>query len=117
MPLSPGLVGWLGERGHDAVHASTVGLDRSPDLVVLQQASRDSRILVTADLDYGRLLFLARTHARGVILLRGGTYNDREVTHILGSVLDAVPEPELTHCLVVADRNRIRKRRLPLTSS
>jgi predicted nuclease of predicted toxin-antitoxin system len=116
MPLSPALVNRLGERGHDAVHASTVGLDRSPDAAVLQRASDEDRVLVTADLDYGRLLFLARAHASGLIFFRGGQYSEREITEILHRVLESVPETELVHSLVVADRSRIRKRRLPIKS-
>jgi len=117
MPLSPALARWLGERGHDAVHASAIGLDRSPDYVVLQRASNEHRIVVTADLDYGRLLFLAQTHASGLILFRGGDFNEQEIVDIMRRILDSVPEAELAHSLVVAGRRRIRKRRLPLGSS
>ena len=33
MPVSPRIVEWLNGRGHDAVHASAVGLDRAADRV------------------------------------------------------------------------------------
>ena len=55
-PLSPGLVSWLAQRGHDAVHATGSGLQRAPDDQVIEHARSESRIIVTADLDYPRLL-------------------------------------------------------------
>lgn len=42
MPLSPALADWLVERGHDAVHALSVGLERAPDESILERAERNS---------------------------------------------------------------------------
>ena len=52
MPISPDAARSLIEKGHDATHASDVGLDRAPDLEVLEAARIEDRIVVTADLDY-----------------------------------------------------------------
>ena len=52
MPISPDAARWLIEKGHDATHASDVGLDRAPDLEVLEAARIQDRNVVTADLDY-----------------------------------------------------------------
>jgi len=49
MPISPDAARWLIEKGHDATHASDVGLDRGPDLEVLEAARIEDRIVVTAD--------------------------------------------------------------------
>ena len=38
MPLSPTMTAWLNEQGHDAVHASALGLNRAPDPVILARA-------------------------------------------------------------------------------
>lgn len=58
MPLSPGLADWLIQQGYDAVHASGIGLHRAPNNEILERAIREQRIVVTADLDYLRLLAL-----------------------------------------------------------
>jgi hypothetical protein len=60
MPLSPALAGALTAQGHDAVHASTAGLDRASDAEILVCAGQDGRTVITADLDYPRLLALCR---------------------------------------------------------
>jgi predicted nuclease of predicted toxin-antitoxin system len=59
MPLSPTLAQWLQSQGHDAVHASVLGLDRAPDTDIIERAKNELRIVITADLDYPRLLALA----------------------------------------------------------
>jgi predicted nuclease of predicted toxin-antitoxin system len=51
MPLSRGLAQWLAARGHDAKHASDLGLDRAPDAEILARAKQETRTIVTADLD------------------------------------------------------------------
>ena len=52
MPLSPKLAAWLTANGHDAIHARQVGLSQAADREVLQHASAEHRIIVTADLDF-----------------------------------------------------------------
>jgi predicted nuclease of predicted toxin-antitoxin system len=56
MALSPASAVWLQNQGHDAVHAATPGLSRSPDVDIIARARQDDRIVITADLDYPRLL-------------------------------------------------------------
>ena len=71
MPISPDAARWLIEKGHDATHASDVGLDRAPDLEVLEAARIQDRIVVTADLDYPPVA-ITRAEAPGLILFRRG---------------------------------------------
>lgn len=115
MPLAPALADWLVARGHDAVHASNVALAFAPDTTILNVASREDRVLVTADLDYARLLALGRFQGPGLVLFRGGNYSEQEVRALLGRALQVIPEPELPHSIVVLDKDRIRRRRLPIT--
>jgi predicted nuclease of predicted toxin-antitoxin system len=61
MPLPPALARWLAAQGHDAVHADAVGLGRSTDREILTRARQEARTMVTADLDYPRLLALTGT--------------------------------------------------------
>ena len=72
MPLSPLLAEWLESEGHEAVYAVYVGLGQAPDKEIIAQARKESRTIVTADLDYSRLLALAGSSSSGVIIVRGG---------------------------------------------
>jgi predicted nuclease of predicted toxin-antitoxin system len=78
MPLSPALAVWPTQQGHDAVHACAIGLSQASDAAILRYARSEMRVLVTADLDYPRLLALAQAEVPGLILLRGGDYGEQE---------------------------------------
>ena len=114
MPLSPELARWLAQQGHDAVHALEAGLDRASDEVILERARKEQRVVLTADLDYPRLLALAQAEGPGLILFRGGNYSAQETVERLTAALDTVPNEELPSSVVVIERGRIRRRRLPL---
>jgi predicted nuclease of predicted toxin-antitoxin system len=78
MPLSPELAAWLQAEGHDAIHASAISLYRAPDAEILQVAADQNRVIITADLDFPRLLASLRAEGPGLILLRGGNYSEVE---------------------------------------
>ena len=112
MPLSPGLAKWLGEQGYDAVHAGEVGLGQATDTIILERARNEGRIVVTADLDYPRLLALTPAQGPGLILFRGGDFSEKECIVRLTWVLKKVSAPALERSIVVVERARIRLRRL-----
>lgn len=116
MALSPALADWLARQGHDAVHASDLGLARAPDSEIIERARDEDRIVVTADLDYPRLLALARSSRPALMLFRGGTYSDQEVIDRLAQVLELSSEADLVASVVTVERWRIRKRRFPIGS-
>jgi predicted nuclease of predicted toxin-antitoxin system len=114
MPLSPELARWLGAQGHDAVHANDIAMHQSPDSELLRFAANDGRVIITADLDFPRLLAGLGATGPGLILLRGGNYSEAESLECLRRVLKSVPLAELPESIIVIDRERIRRRRLPV---
>ena len=46
----------LQAHGHEGVHAYQIGKDRAPDDELLEIARRESRVIITADLDFPRLM-------------------------------------------------------------
>ena len=114
MPVTPDAAPYLRAAGHDAIHAVDLGLARSSDNEVLAAARREGRIVITADLDYPRLIALQQADRPGVILFRGGAYSDREMLALLDRVLARASTLDLDHSIVVVDRTRIRRRALPI---
>jgi predicted nuclease of predicted toxin-antitoxin system len=114
MPLSPGLAAWLVESGHDAVHALELKLHRASDPMILEYARKDDRVVVTADLDYPRILALTQSQGPGLILFRGGNYSEEEAVARLSRALETIPLEELPASIIVIEEGRIRRRRLPL---
>jgi predicted nuclease of predicted toxin-antitoxin system len=111
MPLPPASAHWLAAQGHDAVHASAVGLDRSADTEILTRARQDARTVVTADLDYPRLLALKRSGR----MFRGGDWSGPDVTARMQQIFHVTAESEITRSIIVVDRTRVRRRLLPIT--
>ncbi len=112
MPLSPHLARWLVQQGHDAVHAFESGLERASDIAILDYALKEKRVIITADLDYPRLLVLSQAEGPGLILFRGGNYSDQEAIVRLSVALETIPISELPNSIVVVEKDRIRRRRL-----
>ena len=96
MPLSPAVAAWLADQGHDAVHASDLGLHRATDSEIIDRARRGARTIVTADLDYPRLLAVARATEPSLILFRNGDWTEGEVRKRLSDILHA---DRSRHCL------------------
>lgn len=70
MNLSPRWVGFLQERGFDAVHWSEAGDPRAPDAAIMQWAREHDSLVLTRDLDFAVLLALTRQTGPSVVLLR-----------------------------------------------
>lgn len=107
--VSPVIVRWLRDCGHDVLSV----LEAHPsakDRFILELASREQRILLTEDNDYGDLIF--RETARdiaGVILLRMLDATTAERIAKLQSVLDELGDRVVgRHVVVGPARTRLR---------
>jgi predicted nuclease of predicted toxin-antitoxin system len=114
MPLSRTLAAWLREQNHDATHAAELKLDRAPDVDILAHAKSEGRVVVTADLDYPRLLALARETDPALILFRDGSWSDAEVIARMSEILQLLKTDDIEHTIIVVERDRLRRRRLPI---
>ena len=114
MPLSPALAAWLRYNGRYAVHASEVGLHRASDIDIMARAKQEGRTMITADLDYPRLLALARTAEPSLILFRDGEWSEADVIARMGDILRTLTEADIAQSIIVVDRERVRRRRLPI---
>lgn len=113
--LSPGVATYLRDAGHDAVHLFELGLHEAPDLVVLDHAQDEGRVLLTADTDFGAMLAERGTAGPSVVLVRRRTHRRAErLAMLLLANLPALTNDLAAGAIVVLHDNRIRARRLPL---
>ena len=114
MPVSPSLLSVLRAFGHEGVHAHDIGKAWAPDSELLRLARHQNRVVVTADLDFPRLLALSSAAGPGLILFRGGNYSEAEMCDLLERVLKEVPPALLERSICVVDRARLRITPLPI---
>jgi len=80
----------------------------------MSRAMREGRIVITADLDYPRLLALAHQTEPGLILFRDGSWSDAEIVARMDDMLRALTPDAIEGSIIVVERDRIRRRRLPI---
>lgn len=112
--LSPRIATVLGEAGHDVVHVFDIGLTDATDIVILEHAAAERRVVVSSDTDFGALLARQRRADPSYVLLRHA--NDLGVdaqAALLLTVLPAVEDALNEGAVVTLARGRVRLRRLP----
>ncbi len=114
MPLSPTLARWLEGLGHEAAHASEIGMAQASDAEILARVRLEGRTIVTADLDYPRLLALARAASPSLILFRGGNWSEAAVRAHMGEILGSLTNDDIASSILVIGDGRVRRRRLPI---
>jgi predicted nuclease of predicted toxin-antitoxin system len=115
-PLSPHVATGLRAAGHDAVHVADYRMQAATDETIFERATSESRVVVSADTDFGTLLSLREATAPSVILFRGASPKraEEQVTSILAS-LPAIETALQRGAIVILERHRLRLRELPIT--
>jgi predicted nuclease of predicted toxin-antitoxin system len=115
--LSPVLADELKTAGHDAVHVRDDGLQAATGQVVLAQACGESRVLISADTDFGTPLAREGAGRPSIVLIRRLTgRRATEQAAIILANLDVVSEDLDSGAVVVLTDEWVRVRRLPIVS-
>ena len=113
--LSPHMAELLESAGHDAVAVRELGLADASDEAILERASREERVLVSHDTDFGTLLAARGLTTPSFILFRSSDpiTPDEQAALIIAN-LDSVAGELEAGAIVVFARGRLRTRRLPI---
>lgn len=112
--ISPKTVEFLTQLGHEATHVRTLGLQRAPDVVLVERARADGSVVITFDLDFGDILAPGVLDKPSVIIFRLTDERADSVNQRLSVVLDERPTDLQTGALILVEDSRYRVRKLPI---
>jgi predicted nuclease of predicted toxin-antitoxin system len=114
MGLARSTVVFLRAQGHDAVHLRDEGLQRLDDEEIVRKGLAEGRVILTHDLDFGRIVALSQASVPTVITFRLEDMRPVQVNRFLIEVLDRfTPELE-TGALISVNEGGVRVRPLPV---
>ena len=114
--LSPRVAAELRAAGHDAIHVLDYGMHAATDEAVFERAAVESRVVVSADTDFGTLLALREVASPSVILFRAASL--RRAEDQVALIVRALPSIDAAlrrGAIVILERHRLRLRDLPIT--
>jgi len=114
MGLARSTADFLRQQGHDAVHLREQGLQRLDDQGIVDKARLEGRVILTHDLDFGRIVALSQSRLPSVITFRLSDMQPRQVNRYLAEVLNRFAEQLESGTLVSVNEQAIRVRALPI---
>ena len=112
--ISPRTVDFLRRSGHDAVHVRDLGMQRTPDRVLVEKAQSENLVLLTFDLDFGEILALGTIDRPSVVIFRVTDERADSVNRRLAVVLSEQALALESGALILVEDARYRIRRLPI---
>lgn len=113
MGVSIRVVEWLRANGHDAVHLREGGFHRLPNGEIFAKASREERIVLTFDLDFGEIVALSHGSLVPIVVFRVRNTRVSHVISRLEAVLDHLGTELGAASVVVIEETRHRIRSFP----
>jgi predicted nuclease of predicted toxin-antitoxin system len=109
----------LAEAGFDAAHVADVGLLTAADEEILEYASANQMVIISADTDFGEMLAASPGRAQpSVVLLRSADHlTPTEQANLLAANLSSVADGLKAGALVSIARGRMRIRPLPIRTT
>ena len=114
MRLARHTVEALRQRGHDAVHLREQGLQRLDDRAIIAKAVDEARVILTHDLDFGRLVATGGAQLPSVITFRLRDMRPAQVERHLFQVIQRFAGRIEAGALVSVTERSIRVRTLPV---
>jgi len=114
MGVSQSVVTWLRTQGHDATHLRDEGLQRLENGEIFTKALRESRIILTWDLDFPEIIALSKTGTVSAVVFRLMNTRSAHVIERLARVLVESAQDLEEGAMISVEEGRHRVRLLPL---
>lgn len=100
--------------GHHCRHVGDIGLERADDWTILQEAARADEVIVTHDLDYGRLLAFHGAAKPSVVIIRLSRPHPDAIFERMQAVWGTIESPLRDGGIVILEEATVRIRPLPI---
>ena len=107
---------FLMELGYDAVHLIRLAMERASDQEILDRAKKDERIILTHDLDFGKLLAFSGASMPSVLVFRPKNMRPENVNTLCKSAITRFHNELENGAILSVGDNKIRCHYLPITS-
>jgi predicted nuclease of predicted toxin-antitoxin system len=114
MGIAESSIASLRAQGYDATHLREQALQRPDDESIIAKARDEGRVILTHDLDFGRIVALSRAGSPSAITFRLGDMRPSRVNHYLSQVLARFSGDLEKGALVSVNERGIRVRPLPI---
>ena len=106
--LSPSLATLFSSAGHEAHSIVQQGLGGAADDSVIDRCQKESRVLVSFDLDFANIRAYPPNQYAGIVVLRLATQANAAAIAAVSRVLKLLQTEELTSTLWIVEETRIR---------
>lgn len=114
MGLAESTARFLRAGGNDASHLREENLHRLSDEAIIAKAVEEDRIVLTHDLDFGRIVALSGQRLPSVITFRLSDMRAENVNRYISDILTRFSGDLSNGALISVQDHAIRVRRLPL---
>ena len=104
----------LRANGHNAVHLREQDLQRMKDEDIILKARSENRVVLTHDLDFGRIMALSGENLPSVVTFRLQDMRAANVNHYLATVIVRYANELSTGVLISVNEEALRARSLPV---
>jgi len=113
MGISQSSINWLRQNAYDAIHLREEGLHRITDAEIIKKATKEGRIILTCDLDFGDLIAASGGICPSVIIFRLQNERPENVNRRLEQVLEESSDALEKGAIISVEEARYRVRLLP----
>lgn len=117
MGISPATGVYLTNLGHDAVHLIDEAMDRASDSEIMDKALNEGRIILTHDLDFGRLLAFSGERLPSVVTFRLENMRPENVNRFCERVIDRFSDTMDKGAILSVGDKKVRSHLLPINKA
>jgi predicted nuclease of predicted toxin-antitoxin system len=115
MGISPTTGTYLAELGYDTIHLLNENMETASDSEILYKAIHEKRIILTHDLDFGKLLATAGTKSPSVVIFRLKNMRPENVNRFCDRIIDRFADALEKGAILSVGDKRIRCHQLPIS--